>query len=526
MSDKSDLLVIGGGINGVAIARDAARRGLSVTLVEREDIGAGTSADSTKLIHGGLRYLEYAEILLVYESLHERERLLRLAPHLVHPRRFMIPIYRQRAYSRPIIGAGLLMYDVLTGLGTKLQRSTYVRRNRFLNEVPAINDDGLKGGFAYYDGQAPFPERLCLEVALDAREWGAEILTRTEVTGFMREGDKVVGVRVVDHDTGDERELRAKLVVNASGAWVDHVLGRLNDDFPRQMGGTRGMHLLMPKRPGEPESALYTPALADERPFFIVPWRDYYWVGTTDVEHPGDPDTAVPTEAERDYLLNELRELIPGAEYTADDIIYAQSGVRPLPIHNREKPGAVTRKHIIRDHGKTDGVPGLWSVIGGKLTTFRHLAEQVVDRAYDFLESTAPPCPTKNLALPGAGEKSTLSGVDEKQGDYLYSLYGSRADDVLKLADEDAALGERLDPELPDIGAEIVWATRHEMARHLDDVLLRRTGIGTGHTEGLGVLERAAELMGTELGWDEDTRSREIVNYQSIIDRIHRVHQA
>ncbi len=524
MSEAVDLLIIGGGINGVGIARDAALRGLSVMLVEREDIGAGTSADSTKLIHGGLRYLEHAELLLVYESLHERERLLELAPHLVHPLRFMIPIYRQRAYNRPMIGAGLLLYDILTGLGTKLKRSTYVSRSAFTKEVPLLNPQGLKGGFAYFDAQVPYPERICLEVALDARGSGAEVRTRSEVVGFLREGGRVAGVRLLDHETGSEDEIRAGLTINASGAWVDAVLSRLDAGFPRQMGGTRGMHLLLPRRPDGPGSALYTPAIADGRPFFIVPWRDYYWVGTTDVEHPEDPDTAVPTEPECEYLLNELRDLIPEADYTADDIYYAQSGVRPLPVHDRENPGAVTRKHIIRDHARTHGVDGIWSVIGGKLTTFRHLAEQVVDRALKYMDIDGPPCPTKDAPLPGVGPKPALPGLDEPLVDYLYSLYGSKATEVASLGDEDPALLERLSPDVPDIGAQVIRAVREEMALHLDDVLLRRTGVGTGHTEGLCCVDRVAELMARELDWDNEARRREISEYHRIIEKIHRVH--
>jgi glycerol-3-phosphate dehydrogenase len=518
-----NLLVIGGGINGVAIARDAVRRGLSVTLLERDDIGAGTSADSTKLIHGGLRYLEYGELHLVYESLHERERLLNLAPHLVLPMRFRIPIYKQREYSRPIIGTGLLMYDVLTGLGTQLPRHKWVSKESFLRDAPHISTDGLRGGFEYSDAQVAFPERLCLENALDARDCGAEILTRHEVTGFLREDSCVVGVTATDRDTGEEKEFHAELTINAAGAWVDVVLNHLDPAIAHRMGGTRGMHLLFPRREGGPSKALYTPAQTDGRPFFVVPWREYYWVGTTDVEHRGDPDTAVPTVSECDYLLKELEYLLPGAKYTADDILYAQSGVRPLPAHNFDKPGAVTRRHIIWDHQKKDRIDGLLSIIGGKLTTYRSLAEQVVKIVYRRLERPVPSCPTRDLPLPGGGPVERPDGCDEELFAHLSSIYGSKTGDVMALAAENPELAERLDPELPDIGAQVAYAVRNEIAYHLDDVLLRRTGIGTGHTEGRGAAARAARIMADELGWDGDRRDQEIANYEKAVKQIHAV---
>ena len=497
---------------------------MNVVLVERGDIGCGTSADSTKLIHGGLRYLEHGELPLVYESLHERERLLDLAPHLVRPMRFMIPIYKDRPYSRPVIGTGLLMYDILTGLGTKMGRHSHVSRKRFTEEMPLISDDGFKGGFAYYDAQVPYPERLCLENAIDAAANSAKILTRHEVTGFIMHDRKILGARIVDRDKGEGKEIRARLTINAAGAWVDVVLNRLDGRIANRMGGTRGMHLLMPQRENGPKSALYTPAKTDGRPFFIVPWREYYWVGTTDLEHKEDPDTAVPTESEREYLLNELNYLLPGAEYTEDDIIYAQTGVRPLPAHNYEKPGAITRKHIILDHRKEDGVEGLISIIGGKLTTYRSLSEQTVDAAYRYWHEKPKPCTTRNLPLPGAGTLASSSDIDPDLMKHLYSLYGMRGGLVAALAREDESFAERLDPELPDIAAQVVWAVREEMALHVDDVLLRRTGIGTGHTEGLTTVEKVADIMADELDWSPETRQKEIENYKTLIDRIHRFH--
>jgi len=523
MSDIADLLVIGGGINGAGIARDAALRGLDVVLVERDDIGAGTTSDSTKLIHGGLRYLEHFEFPLVHESLRERERLLALAPHLVRPLRFLIPIYRGGPYPRPMIRAGLVLYDLMAGFHTRLPRSQAVSARALCEAVPALASEDLLGGFAYRDAQAPYPERLCLENILDAHAAGARILTRCEVVGFLRKKNRILGVVARGRDDGGESTLRARLVINAAGPWVDAVLGLVDRRIAGRMGGTRGMHMLLPRRPGGPDVALYTPARADGRPFFVIPWREYYWVGTTEVPQP-DPDAAVPTAAERGYLLRELGRLLPGLHYTPDDIFYVQSGVRPLRRHDFRKPGAVTRRHTILDHRESDGLDGLISIIGGKLTTYRSLAEEAVDKVFEHWGKRPPPCPTRDRPLPGSGSCVVPRGADVQLVAHLVGLYGSRAEGVLALAGCASGLAERLDPCLPNIAAEVVWAVRHEFARHLDDVLLRRTGIGTGHTEGLGCLDKVAGLMAGDFGWSPDTCAREIERYHAIIDRDHRVH--
>jgi glycerol-3-phosphate dehydrogenase len=518
-----DLIVIGGGINGCGIARDATLRGLSVALVDREDIGGGTSATSTKLIHGGLRYLEYAEFPLVYESLHERKRLLTLASHLVSPLRFVIPIHRGGAYSRWTIGAGLTLYDLLTGFSSGVPKHRTLRADGVRDEVPGICADGLLGGFAYYDGRCPYPERLCLENALDAHSEGARIFTRHRVDGFLREGARVTGVRLANLDTGDTVELQSRMVVNAAGPWVDTLLSGLEGARSDRMGGTRGMHLLLKRREGGPKNAIYTPAQADGRPFFIIPWREYYWVGTTDIPH-GDPDTALPTEAERNYLLREVGWLLPDAGYSEDDVLYAQTGVRPLPRHNTAKPGAITRRHIVFDHAKEEGIEGLLSIIGGKLTTYRSLAEEAVSLTYRRLGYRPPPCPTRDRPLPGSGEVARPNDVAPELWDHLTSLYGRRAAGIVVLTNRTPEWAARLDPELPDIAAQVVWACRHEHAKHIDDVMLRRTGIGTGHTEGFGCLDAVARIMAEELGWPESERDNEIARYRALIERTHRIH--
>ncbi len=519
---NADLVVIGGGINGCGIARDAALRGLSVVLVEQQDIGGGTSAASTKLIHGGLRYLEHLELPLVYESLHEREYLLNAAPHLVRALEFVIPIYRGGAYSRTTVGIGLTLYDILTGLGTKVPRHRSVSRAEMLAAMPSLDGVGLRGGFAYHDGQVTYPERLALENLLHAHEAGCEVFTRTRVTGFIQEGADISGVVVHDVDAGEERRIPAGIVVNASGPWVDGLLGLVRGAYDDRMGGTRGMHVLLPRKQGGPECALYTPARADGRPFFVVPWREYYWVGTTDIPHE-DPETAHPTDKERDYLLNEVNQLLPDLRYTPDDVLYSLTGVRPLPKHDFEKPGAITRRHIIFDHKREDGVAGLLSIIGGKLTTYRKLAQEVVDEVYGRLGREPVACTTREEPLPGAGSVRRPDGVADGLWDYLYSLYGSQAGAVLDLAAERSELRAPLCVDLPDIAAQVVWSCRHEFCMHIDDFMLRRSGIGTGHTEGLTCLDAVADIMMVELGWTQDQRDADIQQYRDVIGRHHRV---
>jgi glycerol-3-phosphate dehydrogenase len=520
---KYDLVVIGGGINGCGIARDAVLRGLRVALVEQRDIGSGTSAASSKLIHGGLRYLEHAEFSLVYESLHERRRLLELAPHLVQPQEFRIPIYADRGYSRWKIGAGLRLYDMLTGLQSRTPGHRSVSANELLSSTPALESQGLKGGFSYYDGSCTYPERLTLENALDAANEGADILTRHEVVGFILSGSRVAGVRVHDTDSDTEIELRAQVVINSAGPWVDELLGRIPGTDASRMSGTRGMHVLLPRREGGPDWGFYTPAKSDGRPYFVIPWRDYYWVGTTDIPH-DNPDTVLPTQQEAEYLMMELGYLLPGLDYNIDDVLYAVSGVRPLPSHDTQKPGAITRRHIVLDHHREDGIDGLISIIGGKLTTYRSLAEEAVNRVATLIDRKISPSQTKQRPLPGSGTVDRPSQVDAGLWEHLTSIYGRRAVGISVLAQRDPSWAEPLGLDLPDIGAQVIWACRHELCKHVDDFMLRRSGIGTGHTEGLTCVDRVAELMASELDWSTEQRQAEIDTYRSILQREHRIH--
>ncbi|HWN40253.1 MAG TPA: glycerol-3-phosphate dehydrogenase/oxidase, partial [Gammaproteobacteria bacterium] len=340
-----ELIVIGAGINGAAIAREAALAGLRVLIVERGDIGGGTSSASSRLIHGGLRYLEHFEIELVYESLHERERLLRNAPHLVEPLELCIPVYRGARRSKWQIAVGLALYDLLS-LGKSLPRRRLFCREELLTKMPGLNPDGLVGGASYYDAQVRYPERLVLENVRDAVEHGAMLETYARVTRLRVENGRAIGVEWTS--ARGRGGARAPLIVNAAGPWVDEVLGPIR--HTRLIGGTKGSHIVVPPFPGAPQMGVYVEAGADHRPFFILPWNDLLLIGTTDERYEGDPGAAGIDARERAYLAGETERIFPGAAGLDARVLYTHTGVRPLPYKPRGAEGAITRRHIIRRH--------------------------------------------------------------------------------------------------------------------------------------------------------------------------------
>lgn len=381
-ASRYDVVIIGAGINGAGIARDAARRGLKVLLIEKGEIGAGTTSASTRLIHGGLRYLEHFEFGLVYESLRERETLLRIAPDLVRPLAIAIPIYKQSRRGWLTIRAGMILYDLLS-LGKSLPRHRMLSRAETLERWPGLNPEGLVGSALYYDAQVEFPERLVLANVVSAREFGAEVLTHTRVTNLVVEDGKVSGVEFGGF-------VEAGVVVNAAGPWIDQVLAPVQS--PKLIGGTKGSHLVVPVFPGAPPNAIYLEARSDGRPIFIIPWNKLYLIGTTDVRFEGDPDQVRCELWEIDYLLSETNLALPGAHLTRDNILYTYSGVRPLPANSS------TRRHFIREHPQFSN---LLSIVGGKLTTYRSLSEESVDLIFRKLGKDVPPCTTASEKLPG-----------------------------------------------------------------------------------------------------------------------------
>ena len=392
-----DIAVIGAGINGAGIARDAALRGLKVIVFDKNDMCSGCSAISSRLVHGGLRYLEYGEIPLVYESLRERRCLRRTAPHLVEPLRICIPIYKGAKRGPLLIRLGMIAYDILSWRKT-VPGHEMLSAAEAKQEEPGLAAEGLRASARYYDAQVTFAERLVLENLLAARAAGAEIHTHSEVSGILTDGGAVSAVTYRD-DKGRERRVPVKLVINAAGPWVDRVLDAAPTSGKRLIGGTKGSHIIVGCFDGAPHDAFYVEAAADGRPFFIIPWHGQYLIGTTDIRYDGDLDEVRASIEEVDYLLAETNRVFPRAGLTRNDIHYAYAGVRPLPHKEKGPESAITRRHIIREN--TEIARGLVSIIGGKLTTYRSLAEQTVDTVFELLGRAAPGCKTGDRALPG-----------------------------------------------------------------------------------------------------------------------------
>ena len=528
-----DVIVVGAGINGTGIARDAAMRGLKVLLLDKEDISSGTTQWATRLIHGGLRYLQYYEFPLVRESLRARELLFRIAPHLVRPLGFCVPIYDYMDRGPLIIRMGMILYDALSFEKT-VGGHQMLNAEETLERYPGLNPQGLKGAAFYYDGQSEYAERIAVENAISARNHGAVVLNYAKVERLIMEGGNVTGVEFSDELNGGKYKVFAPVTVNVAGPWVDEVLeGLENRSENRMIGGTKGSHIVVDPFPGAPETALYVEAESDGRPYFIVPWNGRYLIGTTDIRYDGDLDHVEADDEEIEYLINETNRTIPGANLGTEDVLFTYSGVRPLPYQPEGSTSSVTRSHIIYDHTKHEPeVGGLISIIGGKLTTYRNLSRETVNEVYDKLHLHAPKSNTGKVPLPGGAtddfdafgaEFKAHSGLAEEISERLLKLYGVRAPEVLALADDDPDLKMPLSSpasvETGLIGAEVIWAFREEMAQKLSDVLLRRSMVGMGPNVGLDVDEAAAEVAVKHLGWDEERAEKEVKEYREWIER-------
>lgn len=461
-----DLLVIGGGINGLGIAADASARGLAVLLVEKGDFGAATTAASSRLIHGGLRYLQYGELSLVRESLHERGLLVRQRPHLVRPIRLLIPALSGAGPPSWKLHAGLKLYDLLARDST-FPHSRYLPRADVQRLEPGLSTRGLQNGFLYSDGQIEFPERLCVELMRETVAAGSEALNHTRVISLRQQGDRVNGARLQNELTGQAWDVEARLVINAAGPWVDAVNRLLPTPPSRLIGGTWGTHVVLPPRPEGPRGHLYATAQRDGRPFFILPWDGRLLVGTTDVPFEGDPDRLAVQAWEVEYLLSETNRLFPGAGYAEGDVQHTTIGIRPLPASDRAA-GAITRRHFLVDHRQRHGISGLASVVGGKLTTYRSLAEEVVDWCCRELGRPGLPCPTRALPVGSALPETPGLSARSRQ------LYGPRAGEVERLLRQRPEFAALLLPNCSSTVAEVVYAAQEERARTVDDVLRRR----------------------------------------------------
>ncbi|QIN80109.1 glycerol-3-phosphate dehydrogenase [Rubrobacter marinus] len=547
-----DLIVVGAGINGAGIARDAVLRGLKVLLLDKGDLSSGTSSWSSRLIHGGLRYLEYYEFYLVRESLSDREKLLRMAPHLVKPMPFVVPIYEHNKRGPKMVRLGMIAFDLLS-FDKSLETHRMLGRDEALRTVPGLNPEGLRGAALYYDCQVEYAERLVVENAISAREHGAVVLTYARVERLVLEDGAVRGVEFADAlGNGRTYTVRAPVTVNVSGPWVDRVLASLDTpgvepDAGRFMGGTKGTHLVVDPFPGAPAEVLYYEAISDNRPILVIPWNGRYLIGTTDIRYEGDLDLVVGDEGEIRYLLQETNALIPEAKLTREDVLFTYSGVRPLPYNPEGEAGGVTRSHVVFDHaegrsaagGKVKSasaefpqVGGLLSIIGGKLTTYRNLARQTTDAVFKKLGRKAPPSATDRVPLPGgalrdfdafSAEFKARSGLSEMLASRLLKIYGARADDVLAEAGGEPSLKLPLTSpatvETALMGCEVLYAFRREMAQTLADVLLRRSMVAYGPDVALDVADAAAEVAVEHLGWSRKRAEREVRQYREWIER-------
>lgn len=523
-----DLVVVGAGINGLGIAQDAALRGLRVALLEQEDLCAGVSAWSGRLVHGGLRYLEQYDVRLVRESLLERERLFKLAPHLVKPVPLMVPVYSHNRRPGWMVELGMLAYDALS-VGKTPPMHRVLSKKKARKRFSGLATEGLSGAVVFYDGQVEYAERLCTELALDARANGAVILTHVRVDAPIVTGGRVRGVRYTDQLTGESGEVSASVVYNVAGPWIDRALDyQGSPDQPRLNGGTKGSHLIVDAFPGAPNDVVYYESRRDGRLVLVIPWMGRYLIGTTDIRYDGDPFTARCDIGEADYLLGEVNALVPGANLTLDDVLYTYSGVRPLPYVPDAAESSVPRSHVLHDHS-ANGLPGLVTVVGGKLTTYRQLAQDAVDDVFKRLGRKAPPCPTRDRLYPGAQvadlgalERSLIArgSLPASVIGRLIKFYGSRAVLVHDLAVSHPELSAVVHAPSNLIAAELIFAMDVELAITLTDVLARRVLLAFEPGHGLEVIDSVSKILTEHEDWDEEQRQREIEGYRTWLNHL------
>ena len=513
-SRQYDLAVVGAGINGAGIARDAALRGLSVIVLDQGDMCSGTSWISSRLIHGGLRYLEYGEIPLVYESLHERRYLRRIAGHLVRPLRICIPIYEGARRGPWLIRIGMFAYDLLSWRKT-LRHHKMLDRDEIIAREPGLRRDGLRAAACYYDGQVAYAERLVLENLLAARSAGAEVLTYSQVTAIEHGDGCIAGLSYRDTLTGQQAKVHPRTIVNAGGPWVDNVLATTDRKLKRLIGGTKGSHIVVSRFAGAPREAFYVEAATDGRPFFILPWNDLFLIGTTDIRYVGDLVSIRASREEVDYLLGETNRVFPDAQLTVADVHYAYAGVRPLPYREKGPESAITRKHIIKTHRRI--ADGLFSIIGGKLTTYRNLAEQTVDKVGKALGKKLPECRTDDTILPGAWglddareALAAVNGLSDAGVERLIRVYGGRAKGIASLIAARPDLAHFIDDCATVSAAEVAFVIAEELPRTLTDIVYRRMMIGLDADQGRPLYDKIAAIAAQEFGWDDKRAATEL----------------
>jgi glycerol-3-phosphate dehydrogenase len=528
-----DVAVIGGGITGAGIARDAALRGLRVALFEKGDYASGTSSKSSKLIHGGLRYLEHGEIGLVFESVSERRVQTRVAPHLVRPLPFLIPIYKGARPGLEMMNVGLWIYDSLALFRAPRLHKVFRGARAALQLEPALKSESLRGALEYYDCNTD-DARLVLENALDACALGADCHTYTEVIRLERGDDRrITGVAVRDRLTGETRSVTARVVVLAAGAWTDEVVARFEIPVGRPLlRRTKGVHVVVPRERLPLSRAITLQSPLDHRVMFAIPWRERTVLGTTDTDFTGTADEVAADADDVRYLCDSANGVFPSAELTPSDVIATWAGLRPLIA----APPNVDESDVSREHEVFSRSDGLVIIAGGKLTTYRRMARQAVNETLKLLDQLGETvavtrASTKHRPLPGADglAQANLEGVaaigrqlmadhrlDVDTATHLCGVYGARAHLLAARIAEDPALGERIDPELPYVWAEIEFAAGHDLARTVEDVLARRVPLLlVSRDQGLGVCDRVADALGARLGWSAAQRTQMLDEYRA-----------
>jgi glycerol-3-phosphate dehydrogenase len=513
-----DLVVVGGGVTGTGIALDAATRGLSVALVEQRDYASGTSSRSSKLIHGGLRYLEQLDFGLVREALRERSLMLRrLAPHLVRPVPFLYPL-QHTGWERLYVGAGVTLYDTLGG-ARELPRHRHLTRRGALRVAPALRGDSMVGAVQYYDAQVD-DARHTMTLARTAGRYGAALATSTRVVGLLREGERVVGVVARDLESGREVEVRGRQVVNATGVWANEVQEMAGRGRIR-VRPSKGIHLVVPRDRIHSESGLIL--RTEKSVLFVIPWGRHWLIGTTDTDWQLDLAHPAASAADIDYLLDRVNRVLR-TPLGHEDVEGVYAGLRPLLYGEEEATSTLSREHAVGQ-----SVAGLITVAGGKYTTYRVMAEDAVDVAAHGLDSRVPPSVTDRIPLLGGEgyeamrnrrhELAAEAGVHVARVEHLLGRYGTLTTDLLDLVADDPSLGEPVAGADDYLRAEIVYAASHEGALHLDDTLTRRTRISIESWDrGVTAAEDVATLMGDVLGWDENTRARELEHYLARVE--------
>jgi glycerol-3-phosphate dehydrogenase len=521
-----DVLIIGGGITGAGIARDAAMRGFRTALVDKSDFGAGTSSHSSRLIHGGIRYLEQRAFHLVFEASRERRVLLKIAPHLVRPLAFLFPIYRGGRIPAWKLRAGMWLYDLLS-VFRNVHRHRWLRAKKVRRVEPGLRDRGLVGAALYYDAQTD-DARLVIATMRSAIRAGALAANYVETTALLKPDGRVRGAVVRDVLTGQTASIRANVVVNATGPWSDH-LRQLDDPHAAPiLRLTKGAHVSVPRRRLGNEHAVTLLSQIDGRVMFVLPWGDLSYIGTTDTDADASPDEVRATAADVTYLLRSANAAFPDAHLAANDVVSAWAGLRPLLREDHANPSQVSREHRV-----LESPHGLISIAGGKLTTYRVMARDVVDRVAARLRELdgrrlPPRAPTDRQPLPG-GEAAELEvlveaararGASEATARHLVAQYGSDSAAVLNLVDRDRPLGEPIIPGRPEIWAEITYAVEREMAVRVQDVLIRRLHLYYElPDQARSVVARVAARMKPLLGWDDVREAEELRDYFQIVER-------